>query len=194
MNINPEIFQYEIFRDLLYIILAFAAVIIGAISFFAYKLIEKRIANQIKILVNETYLKTIAATLTHVGLMCWRNYKVEHIDEIKKRHLEHSLEFTNYAYQKYAINLKENKKENAELICVIKNNLAFYLTEGCRLGLYDREERELNCKLAIDYAEYVYKRKSKFPERAKRWIHTYNFVLFHCKDCIGLKKIGKLEE
>ncbi len=191
------------FSSLLTVMIALLALGVGTLGGMTYYVISRRIEEGLKKSAEETYMRTSALTLIHIGFMCWRNYEVEHQLEVKNRHLEHAFEFTHYAYEKYAVNLVEENRDNKKLICIVKNNLAYYLAECCQPNIYkdinwgylsDRcklsKNRATNCKLALDYAEYVYKRTNQFPDRIEKWLHTYYFVQELYNNCTMNNKMG----
>lgn len=59
------------------------------------------------------------------------------------------------------------KRENEKYYYLIKNNLAYYFAE--------RNKPE-DADIAKDYAEYIRKGFSKYPEEREAWQETYRFV------------------
>lgn len=179
---KPEVMKYDIFKDLLIIILTTASVMIALIGYLAYRLLEKDVEKRVDELTNEVYQRSIAHILCGVGFACWCNYKSS-----KEFHqLKNALLFTRRAYQDHAIKLNEKNIINKEVILLIKNNLAYYVAEIYRL---DKDEdvkeilkntREANRELAIKYANEINKNKSRFLEHFNEWTDTYKFIHQHC--------------
>jgi len=155
---------YDIFRDLLVIVLAIAGSIITMGGYLVYRVLSKLIQTQAESVVKVAMCKNAAWWFTHLGYCHWINYKItNHAD-----YLDQAIYFTEHALNKTR-ELVEH--ENELLICDIKNNLAYYLAERAeRKKLGDREA-------AREYARYVYDRIGKYPAKKEAWIDTYKFVL-----------------
>lgn len=177
-----DIFQYEVFRDILITVLTFSGIAIAVFGILGYQILKKRIEADVKKIADETYLKSIIRTMIEIGLMCWKNYNAEHHKEVRESLLQHAIEFTNDAYNRYAVNLDDKKRENDKIICLLKNNLAYYWAEWCHIGMGTETARSL----AIDYANEIYQKKSKFPDKAESFVDTYNFVheIFNMEICL----------
>ena len=174
----PEKIKFEVFRDLLIIILAISAIFISLLGWAAYRIVESRTMKRSeefsKELMGEIYLKSLGNALCNLGLIFWKNYK-EHKVMLD---LEHAIELTNDALQKYGLKLDKTRAENKKIIIIYKNNLAFYLAEYAALGKADSQQKNL----ALEYANYVYSQRINLPEDdAKDIIDTYDYVQKHCK-------------
>ena len=178
----PVIDQYDVFKTMLLIILTFAAVFNGGLAWALYIIIEKRIEDKVIESADKTFIKSTAKTFTSIGYMCWGFFDVVELNrEKKENYLRQAILFTNVAYQKYALKLDRKDRENDELICVIINNLAYYLAESCRLriGVLERNIEE-NSRLALDYANEIRRKIIIHPTRTKEWLDTYERVQRYC--------------
>lgn len=169
----PETIKYEVFKDLLAIILSIATIFIAVVGYGVYRILEKNIEDLAKKLMDQTYLRALATTIMRLGYTFWESYEA---DRRRNINLKHAIELTNHANE-HVVNLDETKKENQRLICKVRNNLAYYLAELCRLGIGTDVDRNL----ALDHAEYVFGKKEIFAgEELEQIIHTYNYVRQQC--------------
>jgi len=65
-----------------------------------------------------------------------------------------------------------DKKKYDELICVCKNNVAYYLAERQKQGKAEKGDNEL----AKSYVRYIRKRIGEYPQRKAEWAGTCKFV------------------
>jgi len=122
-------------------------------------------------LVEELNNNTMAAVKARIhGYSCWMDYERWH----KIQDLNEVINKTREAYDDYAEKLDEKKTSNEELICWIKNNLAYYLAERHK----DDPTAALpsDGDLARKFAEYPYKKIDKYPQHAEKWVETYYYV------------------
>ena len=166
----PESIQYEVFRDLLIVILSIAGIAIAVMTYGAYRVLSMEVENRIR----QSQLNSVTTVLTEVGWTCWNTYEA---DKTKDIHLENAIALTDYAFHKYGIKLDETKKENVILLCTVKTDLAYYLAERCALG----KEQESDKDLALKYAQYAYDRRDILPRReAGEVVDNYLFVQKFC--------------
>ena len=168
---------------MLIIILAIAGAIIAIFMFFAYRILAKTIEIRITKSVEETYQRSMAYILFGIGFTCWCSYEVNK----QAHHLENAIDYTHRAIQEQAKNLNIKKKLNEEVICMLKNNLAYYIEEGYRSG-FDKNvkkilknKRERNLELALKYSNEINEKKWKFYNHIEEWTDTYEFVQKYCK-------------
>jgi hypothetical protein len=150
---------YQMFRDLLIIVLAIATLFVTSFGVLIYGLLSRRLKMVARGEAEEEMLKQRAYSLATIGYSYWHNYRNS----------------KNPEYLKLAIALTERalsechklKKEDEALICMIKNNLAYYLAEDGRLEYRQK---------ALEYAKYIYDRIDKYPSAKAQWLDTYNYV------------------
>lgn len=163
----PHLLKYDILKDTLTIVLAVVAVGIGVVGYSIYLILSGRLQTES---ASASRLETIKGSIRlfiHAGFVFWENY-----DNAKKKEAQHldiaiglterALLFHNQLPEKEARN-----KENDRLLCLIKNNLAYYF------ALRGKAE---NKDLAKEYAEYIRERISKYSEEKDNWLDTYDFV------------------
>lgn len=169
----PPIIEHKLFKDLLVLILAIAGIVITIMGYGAYRILERHIEDYAREVMNEVYLRAQASAITHLGFIFWRIYKS---DQRKMFNLNHAIELTKHAYR-YTQDLSEKKTENKRLMCTVRSDLAHYLAEYCRRG----QGSEVDRIVALDYAEYVFRRKTLFTgSDLEEIIDTYHFVQQHC--------------
>lgn len=135
----------------------------------AYRILERTIEKRVDNIANNIFIKAMASSIGRIGYSFWGRYK----NTKKPVDLKQAIDLTDIAYQQFAINLDESDKKNLELICKIKNNLAYYWAEHWLLGKADSNQQTL----ALTYAEDIYKLKGKVSlVVAEQFIDTYNFV------------------
>jgi amino acid transporter len=161
--------KYEIFRDIIVILLAVTGIVGYAIYSFMSKLIEERI----KTYTEELHYRSLATMKMHVGFSYWKDYiKKKHRDkESKLKILKLAISKTKIAHQ-YSLKLNGKNIDNEFEICRVKNNLAYYLAERNRLG----EAEKGDDVFALELIQYVYDRIYKFPKLRNTTLDTYQFV------------------
>lgn len=150
---------YQMFRDLLTLVLAIATLFISISGVLIYGLLSRQLKIAASREAREEMLKERAYSLAAIGYSYWHNYRIS----------------KNPEYLKLAIALTERalsechklKKEDEALTCMIKNNLAYYYAEDGR-----PEYRQK----ALEYAKYIYDRIDKYPSAKAQWLDTYNYV------------------
>ena len=184
----PAIDQYDVFKTMLLVILAFATVFNGGLAWALYIIIEKKIENRVDDLMNEIYFRSLVRTYSNIGYMCWSFAETEFKKTKKEPYLKQAVIFTNYAYKRSEILDKKNR-ENEKTICTVKNNLAFYLAECCKEGIsiLGRNLKE-NAKLAIDFADEIKIKISTYSDHTKEWLATYDHVQLYCRKYYKNKK------
>jgi hypothetical protein len=165
----PERIKYDLYKDLILVILASSTIIIALLGYSAYRVLEKTIESRVDKIANNIFLKTMCGAIARIGFAWWKRYTTSQnvID------LEQAIDLTKVAYEKYAINLDEIDKANKDLICRIKNNLAYYWAEYWRIGKADESQR----LSAIIYATDIFNKKGECSlELAGNIVDTYEFV------------------
>ncbi len=155
--------RYELFRDLLTVVLAIAGLAIAAGGYLAFRVLSINIQKQALSAAETEMLRSSASSFIHIGYNQWVLYK----NKKNKIYLEQAIDATERAYKAYASKLNEHERENELIVCRIRNNLAYY---------YAEKQSPTDKKIARDYAKYIYERIQKFPEFREDWEDTYNFV------------------
>jgi len=177
--------KYTIFVDLITIILALA----GAIGFVVFRLISREVESQLREalrederVLREGQIYTRVESMANTGLSFYEQYRTlsglkDYIKNKKKtpseidpmRYLNRAIERTTSALE-LAEELDEKKYER--IICICKNNLAYYLAERQKKGKAQPGDKEL----AKKYAEYVRERMDKYPRLVASLADTCEFV------------------
>lgn len=163
--------EYEIIKDIILISLAVAG-LTGVSLYSIYKLMLKAVANAVAektmLLAKELHYRTMATTKAHVGYVYWNNY----MKTKDRKDLDGAIDISERAYEDYASQLNEQEPDNEELICWIKNNLAYYLAERQKL----KAALPGDDVLAQQFAKYVHDRIYKYPKERGTYTDTYRFV------------------
>jgi len=172
--------QYEIFRDLLAIVLTLAGLSIALLGTGVYKWIskdlnikaEEHIAGldaEIKRKVDEEVNYAMAVFFLELSYDCWEAYEVkDELQQYKENQLERAVALSKKALKR-AKRLDMEQKEFKRILCEIKNSLAYHL--AVRGYIKDAED-------AISLTKYAYKRVQDFDfKRTCNWTETYAFVL-----------------
>lgn len=187
--------KYTILVDLILIILALVAIVGYAI----YRWISRSVEDRTRRAIREGQNYTRAQVETSLGFWYYEQYLAEtkskeetdriwaKLKKIQSRLAEGSkvkrqprnntsVEYLNRAIERTMKALEFTKeldeREYEELICVCKNNLAYYLAKRQEQGKAELGDREL----ARDYAKYVRNRVEKYPRRRATFIDTIDFV------------------
>lgn len=151
MNEQVLQFKYDIFRDLLVLLLSLAAVI----GYFLYLLLKLLLKKSI----NEHIQKSFSTLRGHI-------YITDGLRDYDRGDIERAIEYTEKA-------LKENLSERDEIWA--KNNLAYYYAM-----LYKNPEfsQFINKQRVLEFAEFVFKKYNPcIKEYAEPdWVETYVFV------------------
>lgn len=180
--------KYEVFRDILIIVLSLSAVGIALLGLAIYKLISQSLDGKIETKLNEEMNFITCKFYIELSDIYWKHYERDYeidsqISESEKHYLQMAIEQSERALEK-ANFLDEKKFES--LICVAKNNLAYHLAmRGCP----DDDKR------AIPLAKYVYDRVWNYDYKETcYWVETYAFVLIRLGDRQQKKKGLKIIE
>ena len=119
-----------VFKDVLQTVLALAAVAIAAFGYGTYRILSSQIEERVQKGIEARYQKSLAYHRAALGYMNWILYKnAEHRSGIAKTYLDESIRHTRVAYDENAVNLDARETEYEHLICQIRNNLAFFMSE-----------------------------------------------------------------
>ncbi len=189
--------KYTVLIDLILIMLALT----GMIGYGIYRWISRGVADRVALAMKEGRNFTRAQVETALGLSSYNQYKNEvkrtdgmndvwkklskiqsKREDKESREAERKPTDVDMTCLQDAIasatralgllkGLKEDKYEM--LICICKNNLAYYLAEKRRRkGKIDEGEK----KLAVEYATFIWERIQKYPDHKAAWADTYKFV------------------
>ncbi len=157
VNATATVIGYEVFRDILTLLLAIAAVA-GATMYIT---IDNRLSKSLNEKLKTELNKNIAHFLLDISNSNWREYK-----NMNSNKLDLAIDTAERA-QRYANELDERKPDNVWLLCKLKNNLAYLYAEK-------RDEKDL----AYKYADYIKGNidKARNDKERKDWKETYDFV------------------
>lgn len=163
----PLEFKYDVLKDTLTIVLAVLAVGMAAIGYFIYLVLKGVLRIESATAASLENVIGCVRLFIHSGFIFWETY-----DKAKKKeihYLEIAISHTERALL-YFSELSDNEakiKYNDKLLCVMKNNLAYY---------YAARKKPEDAVIAKEYAEYIRKRISKYPEEKDNWLETCSFV------------------
>jgi hypothetical protein len=167
--------EYELFRDILTIILAILGLAIAMLGYGTYQIIlhsaerklgmwEAEFQNKMDIRYKDFLLYTNSMIYLNVGYSIWMIYKYDN----KREQLEHAIFVTQKAYLSVQ-KLDEREKRYELLKCEILNNLSYYLAE---------RKKEGDIELAKQYADFIMEKckENKYPDNCIQWKDTATFV------------------
>lgn len=160
----PHAFRYDILKDTLTIVLGVLALGIVAVGYGSYQFLSGRLQTESASASRHEMTRGAARLFTHLGYVFWEKYKPRDKETLQYRDL--AIDITEQGLR-YMSELPEKERENEELLCTIKNNLAFYL--AARNKAKDKP-------LAKDYVEYILKRIQQYPAHKAAWLDTCDFV------------------
>lgn len=167
--------QYELFRDILVVVLAIVGVVVAVTCLLVHRAILAEIekaSHQVSLEFTEKMKKVTWNSRAHtervVGYLMWTQSVMMKDPKEKAKLLNAAIKRTERAYFDFACRLDESVPENELLICNIKNNLAYFYAEK-----HDPADKEI----AREYANYIYKKSKKHPVFEADWVDTYKFVM-----------------
>lgn len=139
----------------------------AAIGYFVYLVLKGILRSESATAASLENVVGCVRLFIHSGFIFWETYdkakvKESHYLEIAISHTERALLYFN--------ELSDNEAKiryNDKLLCVLRNNLAYY---------YAERKQPKDSTLAKEYAEYIRKRISKYPEEKDNWLETCDFV------------------
>lgn len=159
--------RYQLFIDLLAIILTISGIAIAALGYGVYRYISERLVKSIDDKLDNREKELIAYStglvFLNLGFSSWLNYK----DTRDKSQLETAIRLTELAYND-AKRLDETEQKYELLKCQIMNNLGYYLATRRLEG--DRE-------FAKKCGNFILGRLDKYPEKRVKWQDTYDYIL-----------------
>lgn len=136
----------------------FAIIAVGAYFILAWRVERKTMASaegKINRETGRTHLITAQSFYNH--------YEISN----NTKYLESAIKLAAMTFDKYLHSLDQSKSENEELLCLFKNNMAWYLAEQ-----KDPKDKEI----ARQFATYIEKRLYKYSKYTDDWKHTIDFV------------------
>lgn len=162
--------KYEVFRDVLIIVLTvliigltIISIVIGVFAYLTYRYASSWIERRVKEVAETERHYSSAYILTTSGYVYWLDYTKTKDNE----YLEKAINLTERAYSEHSSHLDIQERKNQRLICVIRNNLGYYLAERGK-----KEDREFACECA----EYIRSKIIDFPEVKGRFADTIAFI------------------
>ncbi len=140
---------YDMFKDLLTIILAFAGLIVALLGVAMYAWVSRALDDRVEKKVTEQTNAAAAKLYLNLALISWKDYENDSgkVIEGKEGQLQIAIEQSKHALERSEF---LDEKKFGKIICLAKNALAYHL---CMEGCPDIAER------AICLAKYVYDRR-----------------------------------
>lgn len=177
-----QVDRYEVFRDILTLILSISALSIAALGVAIYTIVSQNFERKVKVKIEEINSqwdekiqceidRMFAALYLELSITYWRQYERDYkigraLTPEKKEFLDLALRTGETALKKVS---KLDEKKFEKLLCSVKNNLAYHLAVRGFAGDFQR---------IIDLAKYAYDRIWNFDyEDTWIWVETYAFVL-----------------
>ena len=167
--------DHQIFRDVLQTVLAVAAIGITAFGVGAYRLLSSQIGNKVRKRIEARYLKSLAYHRAALGYMNWILYENSKPQpDIAKIYLDEAIRHTRVAYDENAVNLDARETEYEHLICQVRNNLAFFISEKhIEFGPLDATVKA-EC---LSFANWLEARIDNHPTDAHEYRDTIDTVM-----------------
>lgn len=128
---QPEIAtNQQAFKDVLQTVLAVAALAIAAFGYGTYKILSSQIEDRIITNTEARYQKSLGYQRASLGYANWILYKnSKEQPESAKSYLEEAIRHTRIAFYENAVKLNAQETEYEHMVCQIRNNLAFFMSE-----------------------------------------------------------------
>lgn len=166
IKVRPVTTSYEVYRDVLSVVLTVAGIVIAVVGVGIYLIISRKIEADTRKIAREERHKGSVSVLMNTAYGLWLHY-----DECRKKNtmkfLVAAFDLTKQASEESVSVLDERDLGNELLICEAKNNLGYYAAK--RRGSGDRA-------LALACADYIEKRIGKFPGKAATWEDTITAI------------------
>ncbi len=172
---QPEIAaDQQVFKDVLQTVLAVAALAIAAFGYGTYKILSSQIEERVRRNMDSQYRLTMAYHRTSYAFVFWRLYEdAEKQSTTANVYLDVAIDHTRRALDDHAIDMNQDDPEVEQLICEIRNNLAYYISEKHRcFGPIAPEERA-ECLGFVDWLEG---RVNRYPQRSLDYRDTIDTV------------------
>lgn len=172
---QPEITaSQQVFKDVLQTVLAVAALAIAAFGYGAYKILSSQIEDNVRKQTETRYQKSLAYQRVSIGYIYWLLY--ENSKEQPKTaeiYLNKAIEHTQRAYEEHVINLNTRAPEVEHLICQIRNNLAYYVSEKhISFGQVDSAAQSES----LSFMAWLERRIENYPSNSSIYLDTIEVV------------------
>ena len=160
--------NHQIFRDVLQTVLAVAALGLAAFGYGAYKLLSSQIEERVRNQTEARYQTTMAYHRVALGYVYWMLYKDPKTQcktqcEIAEIYLDKAIAHTRSAYFEHVVSLDAKERNVEELICTIRNNWAYYVSEKHeRFGTVETSERA-EC---LSFVQWLESKIANHPSQA----------------------------
>jgi hypothetical protein len=178
---------YELFRDILTIILTILGLAIAALGYGIYQFIlhsverkSEKWAIEFQDKMDIRYKSFLLYTTSLIDLNSGHSFWLEYEAKKDSTLLNHAILLTKNAYS-HVQKLDTHKKRHELLKCQILNNLTYYLAERGKEGDID---------LAEQYTKFFMGRIQKYPMLASNWKNTDTFI----RTAIRRKKKSEKED
>lgn len=178
----------ETFKEVLQVVLTVAGVSIAVFGFGIYGLVSQQIESKVAASTERRYRISMAYQRLSVGMAYWHLFR--HYPRYTRRssrpypvggdieedpaedYIRNALDQTRRAYEEHAAFLDEKERDVEQLLCNIRNNWAWFISE--KLGKYavTREERAK----ASAYVTYLRQRLGKCPSSDPQYFDTIETV------------------
>ena len=128
---QPEIAaDQQVFKDVLQTVLAVAALAIAAFGYGTYKILSSQIEDKVIASTESRYQKSLGYQRAALGYANWILYK-NSIKQPKsaRSYLDEAIRHTRIAFYENAAKLNSEETEYEHMVCQIRNNLAFFMSE-----------------------------------------------------------------
>ena len=168
---QPEIAaNQQVFKDVLQTALAIAALSIAAFGYGTYKILSSQIEERVRKNTDMQYRLTMAYHRASFAFVFWRLYEsAERQSPTAKVYLDVAIDYTRRAYDEHVADMNQDDSKVEQLICEIRNNLAYYISaKHADFGPVGMEERG-ECLIYLDWLE---SRIGNYPQRAHAYRDT----------------------
>ena len=170
----------QVFKDVLQTVLAIAALAIAAFGYGTYKILSTQIEEKVRKNTEGRYHMSLAHQRTELGYMNWMLFKnSKEGSEIAKGYIDGAIRHTRIAFEEHAVELDDKEHEAERLICDIRNNWAYYVSEKHYMserydgfvGISLREQDQF-----LSFVDWIEERINDHPENATEYRDTIDTV------------------
>lgn len=165
----------DVFKDVLQLVLAIAAIAIAAFGFGIYKLISRQIEGKVAE-TNEKNLNIAFARLKiDNGLLYWNLYQLSsgRPNPVRLEYLGKAIGETKEAYERAITTLDDRELRVERIMMSVKNNWAFYIyVQDSNFGPVASADKEI----ALECLRYIKARKTEFSDITVETLDTIKKV------------------
>ena len=171
---QPEIAaDRQVFKDVLQTVLAIAALAIAAFGYGTYKILSSQIEDKVIANTESRYQKSLAYQRVSLAYAYWLLYENSDHQETAEVYLNKAIEHTRRAYDEQVVRLNANTPEVERLICQIRNNLAYYVSEKhMKFGPVDSATQAES----LSFVKWLESRVEDYPSDTAIYLHTIETV------------------